>query len=261
MQEGCRAIGFGLGIPGRSDLGLVEDIARRPRLPRRAAQPRARAHHPRRPRARPGSARRTRSRTCSPHPPSLAPPASRPRRIRDAIRDLPHRPPPHRGRRDRRRGHLDRRLEGDQPARRRRLAAARRRRVVWIVGGLLKGVDLAPLVERHAARLRGAILIGVDRDELRAAFGRHAPDVPVFEVDGPDTERGDARRRARGRMPSRSRATPCSSLRRRHRWTSSPTTRIADGDSPRRCDSTWEGRADDDDAAPGPAEPGAEPRA
>lgn len=26
VQEGCRAIGFGLGMPGPSDLGLVEDI-------------------------------------------------------------------------------------------------------------------------------------------------------------------------------------------------------------------------------------------
>ena len=60
--------------------------------------------------------------------------------------------------------------------------------VVWIVGGLLKGVDVAPLVERHSGRLRAAVLIGVDREPLRAAFARHAPDVPLFEVDEAETE-------------------------------------------------------------------------
>jgi UDP-N-acetylmuramoylalanine--D-glutamate ligase len=61
--------------------------------------------------------------------------------------------------------------------------------VVWIAGGLLKGVDLGALVATHAARLRAAILIGTDRAELRAAFARHAPDVPVFEVLASETER------------------------------------------------------------------------
>lgn len=60
--------------------------------------------------------------------------------------------------------------------------------VVWVVGGLLKGVDVEDLVKRHAARLRGAVLIGVDRDALRAAFERHAPGLPVAEVDSGDTE-------------------------------------------------------------------------
>jgi len=61
-------------------------------------------------------------------------------------------------------------------------------RVVWIVGGLLKGVDAGALVGAHAARLRAAIVIGVDRAALVAAFRRHAPDVPVFEVVADDTE-------------------------------------------------------------------------
>ena len=54
-------------------------------------------------------------------------------------------------------------------------------------GGLLKGVDPAPLVERHATRLRAAILIGVDRSELLSAFERHAPGVPVVEVEADET--------------------------------------------------------------------------
>jgi UDP-N-acetylmuramoylalanine--D-glutamate ligase len=59
--------------------------------------------------------------------------------------------------------------------------------VVWIVGGLLKGVDIAPLVELHRARLRGAVVIGVNRQPVVEAFGRHAPDIPLYEVDETDT--------------------------------------------------------------------------
>ena len=60
--------------------------------------------------------------------------------------------------------------------------------VVWIVGGLLKGVDISDLVQAHAPRLRAAVLIGVDREPLRAAFERHAPGLPLFEVDTADTK-------------------------------------------------------------------------
>lgn len=60
-------------------------------------------------------------------------------------------------------------------------------RVVWIVGGLLKGVDVDGLVAAHAGRLRAAVVIGVDRQALVAAFARHASDVPLFEVDADDT--------------------------------------------------------------------------
>jgi UDP-N-acetylmuramoylalanine--D-glutamate ligase len=61
-------------------------------------------------------------------------------------------------------------------------------RVVWIVGGLLKGVDLGDLVERHAHRLRAAIVIGAERDEVLAALERHAPEVPRIEVVPRQTE-------------------------------------------------------------------------
>jgi UDP-N-acetylmuramoylalanine--D-glutamate ligase len=60
--------------------------------------------------------------------------------------------------------------------------------VVWVVGGLLKGVEMDSLVQRHVARLRGAIIIGVDRSALREAFRRHAPDLTVIEIDSDDTE-------------------------------------------------------------------------
>ena len=57
-----------------------------------------------------------------------------------------------------------------------------RRSVVWIVGGLLKGVDISQLVEAHAGRLRAAVVIGEDRAEVIAALARHAPAVDVLEV-------------------------------------------------------------------------------
>ena len=59
--------------------------------------------------------------------------------------------------------------------------------VVWLVGGLLKGVDIGELVAKHADRLRGAVVIGVERAEVLAAFRRHAPTLRVFEIDSDDT--------------------------------------------------------------------------
>ncbi|MES2094906.1 MAG: UDP-N-acetylmuramoyl-L-alanine--D-glutamate ligase [Actinomycetota bacterium] len=60
--------------------------------------------------------------------------------------------------------------------------------VVWVVGGLLKGVEIDELVSTQLPRLRAAVLIGADRTALRDAFARHAPELPVFEVDTADTK-------------------------------------------------------------------------
>jgi UDP-N-acetylmuramoylalanine--D-glutamate ligase len=59
--------------------------------------------------------------------------------------------------------------------------------VVWVAGGLFKGADVDQLVADHAARLRGVVVIGVERAPLLDALARHAPDVPVVEVDAGDT--------------------------------------------------------------------------
>ncbi|GAA4197320.1 UDP-N-acetylmuramoyl-L-alanine--D-glutamate ligase [Microbacterium oryzae] len=59
---------------------------------------------------------------------------------------------------------------------------------VWVVGGLLKGVDISDLVAQQGPGVRAAIVIGVDRAPVLDAFARHAPAVPVFEVDHTDTE-------------------------------------------------------------------------
>jgi len=53
---------------------------------------------------------------------------------------------------------------------------------IWIVGGDLKGVDLGDLVAHAGGTAGGAVVIGVDREPVLAAFRRHAPHVPVQEV-------------------------------------------------------------------------------
>ncbi|MDR6141982.1 UDP-N-acetylmuramoylalanine--D-glutamate ligase [Microbacterium foliorum] len=58
---------------------------------------------------------------------------------------------------------------------------------VWVVGGDLKGVDIADLVATVGATARAAVVIGVERAAVVAAFERHAPQVPVFEVDAGET--------------------------------------------------------------------------
>lgn len=59
--------------------------------------------------------------------------------------------------------------------------------VVWIAGGLAKGATFDELVAGRADRLRAVVLIGVDHHELGGALARHAGDVPVVEVDPGDT--------------------------------------------------------------------------
>jgi UDP-N-acetylmuramoylalanine--D-glutamate ligase len=57
-----------------------------------------------------------------------------------------------------------------------------------VIGGLLKGVDIDDVVASRGPAVKAAIVIGVDRAEIVEAFGRHAPAVPVFEVDHAQTE-------------------------------------------------------------------------
>lgn len=60
--------------------------------------------------------------------------------------------------------------------------------VVWIAGGLSKGVSYDELVVDHANRLKAVVLIGVDTAALETALQRHAPDVSVIHLDTGDTE-------------------------------------------------------------------------
>ncbi|WP_028279015.1 UDP-N-acetylmuramoyl-L-alanine--D-glutamate ligase [Arthrobacter sp. H5] len=59
--------------------------------------------------------------------------------------------------------------------------------VIWIAGGLSKGVDYTSLVRDNAARFKAVVLIGRDSSTLAAAVRRHAPDVPLIEVAAGDT--------------------------------------------------------------------------
>ncbi|MBS43158.1 MAG: UDP-N-acetylmuramoyl-L-alanine--D-glutamate ligase [Nocardioides sp.] len=60
--------------------------------------------------------------------------------------------------------------------------------VVWVAGGLAKGAHFDDLVRTVAPRLRAAVLIGRDREVVADALSRHAPDVPVIRVDAPETD-------------------------------------------------------------------------
>ena len=61
--------------------------------------------------------------------------------------------------------------------------------VVWIAGGLSKGVNYDDLVKEHAPRLKAVVLIGTDTEALEGSLQRHAPDVPVIAQAKGDTEK------------------------------------------------------------------------
>jgi UDP-N-acetylmuramoylalanine--D-glutamate ligase len=56
--------------------------------------------------------------------------------------------------------------------------------VIWIVGGLLKGVDLAPLIVSSAKKLKAAVLIGADTSELERLFSEKLPQLPLRVMTG-----------------------------------------------------------------------------
>ncbi len=60
--------------------------------------------------------------------------------------------------------------------------------VVWVAGGLAKGARFDELVQAVGDRLRGAVLLGRDRHVIAEALSRHAPDVPVIDVGGGETD-------------------------------------------------------------------------
>ena len=184
--EGCRAIGFDLGTPGPSDLGLVGDIVvdRAFHEDRRNAALELTTH-----------GELAAAGLAAPHSVANVLAASALARaygveaavIRDAIATFRmdhHRTEPvltHEG------VHwVDDSKATNPHAANASLSAFDP--VVWIVGGLLKGVDIGELVRSHAPRLRAAIVIGVDRSAVLAAFERHAPGLTVFEVRAADTK-------------------------------------------------------------------------
>ena len=74
--------------------------------------------------------------------------------------------------------------------------------VIWIAGGQAKGTSFDDLVAAHADHLRGAVLLGVDRQVIADALTRHAPQVPVEVIDRADTEAMADAVRAAARLAS-----------------------------------------------------------
>lgn len=56
--------------------------------------------------------------------------------------------------------------------------------IVWIVGGLLKGVDPTPLLIEHGKKLKAAVVIGADTQELEGLFASHLPNLPLRVIAG-----------------------------------------------------------------------------
>jgi UDP-N-acetylmuramoylalanine--D-glutamate ligase len=59
--------------------------------------------------------------------------------------------------------------------------------VVWIAGGQAKGTTFDELITSHRDRLRGVVLLGIDRDIIAQALARHAPEVPTQVIEAADT--------------------------------------------------------------------------
>jgi UDP-N-acetylmuramoylalanine--D-glutamate ligase len=187
VVEGCRAIGFTLGVPGVSMLGLVDDVlADRAFVEQRKTSAAELATL---------ADLETDSSPVAPHNVANALAAAAlgraygvgPLSVRDGLRAFV--PDPHRI------AYVatidDVRFIDDSKATNPHAAGASLvafEHVVWVAGGLLKGADVDQLVQSVADRLRAVVLIGKDREEIAMALSRHAPDVPV--VDVPDTETG-----------------------------------------------------------------------
>lgn len=54
--------------------------------------------------------------------------------------------------------------------------------VVWIAGGLAKGQDFSELVKKHSSRIKAAILLGKDRELIRRAFEDYSPGTSLYEI-------------------------------------------------------------------------------
>jgi len=54
--------------------------------------------------------------------------------------------------------------------------------IVWILGGLLKGINPKGVIEKFQGRLRAAVVIGSDQAPIVAAFKSAAPTIPLREI-------------------------------------------------------------------------------
>ncbi|MEU9126804.1 UDP-N-acetylmuramoyl-L-alanine--D-glutamate ligase [Kitasatospora sp. NPDC048540] len=177
VEEGCRAIGFGLGAPGLSQFGVVDGL-----LVDRAFVPDRQKNA-----AEIGAVEDVNP--PAPHNIANALAAAALARaygvdakaVREGLRAF--RPDAHRIAEvavvDRVTWIDDSKATNTHAA---AASLAAYRPVVWIAGGLAKGATFDELVLGAADRLRAVVLIGQDRALIREALTRHAPDVPVFEA-------------------------------------------------------------------------------
>ncbi|MFB6982250.1 UDP-N-acetylmuramoyl-L-alanine--D-glutamate ligase [Streptomyces scopuliridis] len=182
VEEGCRAIGFTLGTPGPSQLGVVDGIlVDRAFVENRRERAQELAHV---------------SDVNPPVPHNIANALAaaalaraygvEPAAVRDGLRAF--RPDPHRIERVAEIAgvtYIDDSKATNTHAAEASLAAYDP--IVWIAGGLAKGATFDELVGASAKRLRGVVLIGKDRALIREALARHAPEVPVVDLDRTDT--------------------------------------------------------------------------
>lgn len=181
VVEGARAIGFTLGIPGPSMVGIVDDLL----VDRAFVETRATSAAE--------LAALSDLDDASPHNVENALAAAAlarahgvpPVAVRDGLRN--HRLGPHRISTVAESGGV--RWVDDSKATNPHAARASLKsfeRVVWIAGGLAKGAAYGDLVRDVRDRLGGVVLIGADRDLIAAALADQAPDVPVRVIDGAD---------------------------------------------------------------------------
>ncbi|QKW10665.1 UDP-N-acetylmuramoyl-L-alanine--D-glutamate ligase [Streptomyces sp. NA04227] len=182
VEEGCRAIGFTLGTPAPSQLGVVEGLlVDRAFVADRQKQAQELAEV-------------TDVRPPVPHNIANALAAAalaraygvEPAAVREGLRAF--RPDPHR---------IEHVADVDSVAyvddskatntHAAEASLASYESIVWIAGGLAKGATFDELVQKAAPRLRGVVLIGADRALIREALARHAPGVPVVDLDRTDT--------------------------------------------------------------------------
>ncbi|GHE39901.1 UDP-N-acetylmuramoylalanine--D-glutamate ligase [Streptomyces longispororuber] len=182
VEEGCRAIGFTLGTPAPSQLGVVEGIlVDRAFVPDRQKQAQELAEVSDVQPPAPHNIANALAAAALARAFGVAPAA-----VRDGLRAF--RPDAHRiehvadvaGV-----AYVDDSKATNTHAAEASLAAYES--IVWIAGGLAKGATFDELVAASAKRLRGAVLIGADRALIREALARHAPEVPVVDLDRTDT--------------------------------------------------------------------------
>lgn len=181
--EGCRAIGFTLGVPGLSMLGVVDDVlVDRAFIEERRTAAQELCVVADVPNASPANVANALAAAALAR--SFGVPAGA---VRDGLRSFT--PAPHRIA-------LVGEVEGvryidDSKATNTHAASTSLRAyepVVWIAGGQAKGQSFDELVQQVAGRLRGVVLLGVDRGVIRAALEAHAPGVPIIEIEDSSAE-------------------------------------------------------------------------